>query len=258
VSEPLRRALITGASAGIGETFTRHLADRGAELVVVARRRDRLEALAAELPVDVEVLPADLLDPQQRARVEARLAATERPVDLLVNNAGFGAYGSVADLEADVQAGMVDLNVTTLVRLTRAVLPQLLARGTGGVINVGSIAGYQPDPYGAVYGATKAFVRSFSEALTEELRGTGVHALLLAPGITPTEFQEVAGVRDGLPSLLLTTPDVVVDAALTAFARRRSVCVPGPVNRLSAYGSQVAPSAVSRRVSGELHRRFAR
>ncbi|MTV24264.1 SDR family oxidoreductase [Nitriliruptoraceae bacterium ZYF776] len=253
----ITRALLTGASAGLGAHFARQLAARGVDLVLVARRADRLDALAQELPVDVEVVAADLTDPADRARVTARLTATQRPVDLLVNNAGAGVYGAFAELDPDRQLDVVTLNVTALTELARAVAPQLVARGRGGILNVGSTAGYQPDPFGTVYGATKAYVRSFSEALHEELRPQGVHVMLLAPGFTETEFQQVAGVAgDPLPSAARMRPEVVVAAALRDFARGRAVCVPGGINRLTAVVSDASPSAISRRVSGALHRRF--
>jgi uncharacterized protein len=258
VADRIVRALVTGASSGIGEEFARQLADRGVDLVLVARRRDRLEALAAALPVPAEVLPADLTVEADLAHVERRLRQTDEPVDLLVNNAGFGAYGPFGELAIDRQQQMLDLNVTALVRLARAVLDQLRPRGTGGVINVGSTAGFQPDPFAAVYGGTKAFVRSFTEAMHEELRGSGVHAMLLAPGITSTEFQDVSGVHLDPVTTAATMPaGPVVEAALRDFARGRAVSVPGAVNRLGALGADLTPSTLSRRVSGVVHRRFA-
>lgn len=251
------RALVTGASTGIGEGFARKLAERGVRLVLVARDQVRLEQLAAALTVDVEVLAADLTDPAQLAGVEERLATEDAPVDLLVNNAGLGGYGAIAQLTADVQQRLVDLNVTALVRLTRAALPQLLARDTGGLIQVGSITGYAPNPYAATYGATKAFVRSFTEALQQELSGTRVHALLLAPGTTPTRFQERAGITDlPIPGWAQTDAAQVVDAALRAFAFRRRVCVPGALNVALATGAELSPSTVNARVSGAIHHRF--
>ena len=251
------RALVTGASAGIGTSFAHQLATRGVDLVLVARRADRLEALAADLDVDVEVLTADIGVPEDLARIEARLAARDAPVDLLVNNAGLGAYGRFDTLDADRQSGLVDVNVRALVRLTRAVLPRLVEAGAGGIVNVGSTAGFQPNPYGAVYGATKAFVRSFTEALHEELRGTGVRAMLLAPGFTDTEFQAVADVAaDAVPGGARMDADTVVEVALRDYAAGRVVSVPGAVNRLSSGGAQVVPSVITRRLSAIIHRRF--
>jgi uncharacterized protein len=258
VSARILRALITGASSGIGEEFARQLADRGVELVLVARRRARLERLAGELSVRCQILPADLTSAEGLARVEGRLRDEADAVDLLVNNAGFGAYGRFEDLPPDRQLQMVHLNVTALVRLTHAALTQLCARDVGGVINVGSTAGFQPDPYAAVYGGTKAFARSFTEALHEELRGTGVRAMVLAPGVTDTEFQDVASVHlDPVSRRVATGPGPVVEQALRDFARDRASSVPGLVNLIGAWGADVTPSIVSRRLSAVVHRAFA-
>lgn len=253
----IRRALVTGASAGIGTALVRALADRGVEVVLVARRQDRLQGLAASLPVPTEVLAADLADPADLARVVARLADAGAPVDLVVNDAGLGAYGSLAAQDpARIQA-MLDVNVTALVQLTRAALPRLLSRGGGGIINVGSTAAYQPGPYSAVYGASKAFVRSFTEAVHEETRGTGVRVLLLAPGVTRTEFQAVAGVPEGaFPAALTGDADRVAATALDAFAADRAVCVPGALDRAAVAGSALLPSSVTRRLRARVLRRY--
>lgn len=254
----IERALITGASAGLGEQFARRLADRGVLLTLVARREDRLEELARSFPVDVEVLPADLGTAAGVAAVEARLTETDRPVDLLVNNAGFGAYGPFVELPIDRQHELIDLNVTALVRLTRAALGAMTARQAGGIINVGSTAAYQPNPYGAVYGASKAFVRSFTEAVHEELRDSGVHVMLLSPGFTDTEFQQVAAVSDAaMPTALRTSAGQVVDAALRDFGRGRLVCIPGPVNKVNVAAVDVTPSVISRKASRVVHERFS-
>lgn len=258
VPSRIERALVTGASAGLGAEFARQLADRGVRLTLVARREDRLEELARALPVEVEVLPADLTGAEGVARVAARLAAAAEPVDLLVNNAGFGAYGAFVDLAVERQRELIDLNVSTLVQLTHAALGQLAARGTGGVINVGSTAAYQPNPSGAVYGASKAFVRSFTEAIFEELRGTGVHVMLLSPGFTDTEFQQVAAVADSaMPAPLRMAPGDVVAAALRDFGRGRAVCVPGVSNKVNVAAVDLAPSVIARKASGVVHERFA-
>lgn len=252
----IRRALVTGASAGIGTSFAHQLSARGVEVVLVARRAERLERLAAELPGDAEVLVADLAESAGRERVRARLAEAERSVDLLVNNAGLGIYGALASQDEERIRSMLAVNVTALVELTRAALPGLLAREAGGIINVGSTAGFLPGPYSAVYGATKAFVRSFTEAVLEEVRASPVHVLLLAPGVTETEFQQVAGVPDGaFPSALVGSADEVVAAGLAAFAARRPVCVPAPADRVVAYGAQLVPSAVTRRLRASVMRR---
>lgn len=258
MSSRIERALVTGASAGIGEQFARQLAGRGVALTLVARRAERLEELGAQLDVDVEVLPADLTDADGRARVEEWLRRDDAPVDLLVNSAGFGAYGTFTDLDPERQAQMVELNATALLRLSHAAVTAQLARGRGGVINVGSTAGFQPDPYAATYGATKAFVRCFTEALAEEVRDTSVRVMLLAPGFTTTEFQDVAGIGTGvLPRSVQMGAEPVVATALRDFARGRVVSVPGAANTAMYLGSDVAPSSVGRRISGLVHRRFA-
>lgn len=260
VTRCISRALVTGASAGIGEEFARQLADRGTSLVLVARRRERLQQLADELAgpdVAVEVLVADLTDPDDLRRVEARLTDTTAPVDLLVNNAGFGMYGEFAALDGQRQLDMVTLNVAALTRLAHAIAPRLRAQGGGGIINLASTAAFQPDPFGAVYGATKAYVLSLSGALHEELRGDGVRVTALCPGFTTTEFQDVASVDQGaLPSPAVMTAEPVVRAGLDAFTRGQAVCLPGAVNKLLGYGSEVSPSAVGRWVSKLTHQRF--
>lgn len=254
----IQRALITGASAGIGEAFARALAERGVALTLVARRRERLTALAEQLPVETEVLAADLLDAGQRAAVEGRLISPDRPIDLLVNSAGLGAYGPFAQLDPGRAEELIACNALALTRLTGAALEQQLVRDRGGVINVGSTAGYQPNPGGAVYGATKAYVRSLTEALTEEVRGTGVQVMLCSPGFTETEFQRVADVPAGaVPRPARMGPQAVAEAALRDFAAGRATSVPGGVNRVTVLGSQLTPSAVTRRVSGLVHRRFS-
>jgi short-subunit dehydrogenase len=255
----IRRALVTGASAGLGAEFAHQLAARGADLVVVARRQDRLEELAAHVRASgrrVEVLSADLATDEGRTVVEQRLADTAAPVDLLVNNAGFGAYGDVADLDPERLHAMVEVNVVALTRLARAALPGMVGRRRGGIVNVASTAAFQPNPHGAVYGATKSYVLSFSQALHEEVAGDGVRVLALCPGVTPTEFQDVADIAVPLPDVATTSPEKVVRAGLDAFARRRAVEVPGVVNRVTAAAAATGPSAVSRRVSGLAHRAF--
>lgn len=255
----IRRALVTGASSGLGEQFARQLASRGSDLVLVARREERLEEVAAPLRAAgraVEVLVADLATEEGRHAVEARLGDTAAPVDLLVNNAGFGAFGDVADLPSDRQQQMVEVNVVALTRLARAAAVGMRARGRGGIINVASTAAFQPNPHAAVYGATKAYVLSLSQALHEELTASGIRVLALCPGVTPTEFQDAAEVSVALPGVVLTSPERVVRAGLESFARGRAIEVPGLLNRVTATASSMGPLRVSRRVSGLLHRAF--
>ncbi|MFC4050805.1 SDR family NAD(P)-dependent oxidoreductase [Actinomadura syzygii] len=217
-----RTALVTGASSGIGESFARVLAARGTDLVIVARRTGLLDDLARELVeryrVAVEVLAADLTDLAQRAEVEGRLRAD--PVELLVNNAGHGAFGPFAETPLNDHLAQVELNVTALVRLTHAALPGMVERRRGGVLNVASMSGFAPSPGSATYGATKAYVASFSESLHSEVAGKGVHVTALCPGFTRTE--------DDVPSnILWLRRDDVARAGLDAVSAGRALCIPG-------------------------------
>lgn len=194
---PPNLALITGASSGIGEELARLHAPNG-DLVLVARRKDRLESLATELSKhgnQVHTLAADLSTPKGVALVESFVKANELEVDVLVNNAGFGAHGEVLQIPVEKQLQMVDLNIKALVALTHAFVPGMVARGRGRVLQVGSTAGWLPGPLQATYYASKAFVNSFSRALHEELRGTGVTCTVLCPGPVKTEFVEVASME---------------------------------------------------------------
>ncbi len=251
--------MVTGASSGIGATFARRLALAGTDLVVVARRRDRLDELAGELSsahgVTVETLVADLSDPDQLARVETRLREGERPVDLLVNNAGAGGHGSYSSLAVDGVEAMVRLNLLAPARLTSAALPVMVARGRGGIVNVSSISGEQPIPFVATYAATKAFLTSLSESLHEELRGSGVSVTAVLPGFTRTEFHDRADMGRSLPGPFWMTSEAVVDAALAAVGRGQAICVPGFGYRLLVGLSRHAPRGLVRRVAGMVGRR---
>lgn len=250
-------ALVTGASSGIGACFARLLAARGSDLVLVARRTDRLAALAdslsAEHGVRVEVLGADLLDPAALATVEDRLTRPDRPVHLLVNNAGFGTSGRFAELPVQREDDEVRLNVLALVRLTRAALPGMVERRHGGILNVSSVAGFQPLPHSATYGATKAFVTSFTEALADELRGTGVHATALCPGFTRTEFHEAnVWPVDRVPGPMWLSVEQVVAAGLAAVERGRPRSVPGAQYKALAAATRLAPRGLVRAVTTSL------
>ncbi|MFI0451622.1 SDR family NAD(P)-dependent oxidoreductase [Actinomadura sp. 6N118] len=217
-----RTALVTGASSGIGESFARLLAGRGTDLVIVARRAELLDGLARDLVeryrVAVEVLAADLTDPAQRGEVEERLRAD--PVELLINNAGYGAFGPFAELPMDDQTAEVELNVVALMRLTHAALPGMIGRRRGGVLNVASMAGFAPSPGSAVYGATKAYVASFSESLHAEVASKGVHVTALCPGFTRTT-------EEADSNLLWLRREDVARAGLDAVSAGRAMCVPG-------------------------------
>ncbi|MET0421534.1 MAG: SDR family oxidoreductase [Acidimicrobiia bacterium] len=249
-------ALVTGASAGLGEEFARQLAARGHDLVLVARDEARLVALSAALTAEhgvrAEVLAADLCADDGRARVEARLASTDAPIELLVNNAGVMEVGAFAAADVNKQVREVELNVVALVRLTHAALNAMSARRTGTIMNISSVAGFQPSPSAATYAATKAFVNSFTHALYEEARGEGVHVMAVCPGYTHTELHERAGLdpSSGVPELFWQSADEVVSEALRALDRRRSVSVPGAINKVIAAGSSVTPAIVSRRIAG--------
>jgi short-subunit dehydrogenase len=256
---PRRLAVVTGASAGIGQCFAERLARDAWDLVLVARRRDRLDELAEKLRKAhgrrVDVLAADLTGPEGQRAVEERLAS-EPTLELLVNNAGFGTAGVFAELDRDGEEQELRLNVVALVRLTHAALAAFRERGHGTVINVSSLAGFQPAPFNATYAATKAFVNSFTQALHEELRGSGARVQLLCPGFTRTEFQEVAGVRtDDVPGFAWMEPDAVVEASLEGLRRGDLIVIPGTGNKVMGAVLRALPSAAARRIGGALLRR---
>ncbi|MFN2244814.1 MAG: SDR family NAD(P)-dependent oxidoreductase [Anaerolineae bacterium] len=244
VLDGVETALITGASGGIGEAFARRLAALGKDLVVVARSENKLQALARELAslhaVQVRVIAADLARHDSAAALYAETERLGLAVDLLVNNAGFAKGGEFSQLSFEVQADMVRLNVNTLVELTRLYLPSMRARRRGGVINVASTAAFQPVPFMSVYGATKAFVLSFSEAVAEEVAGDGVTVMALCPGATATGFQETAGVWEGGQASMATADEVVAEA-LRAFEHRRRSFVQGATNKLMAFATRLGP-----------------
>jgi len=233
-----RTALITGASAGMGAEFAGQLAAAGTNLILVARRLDRLDELARELrekhAVTVDGLQADLAASEGIERVERRIAETAT-LDLLINNAGFGGGpGSFVEREAGHHLGMVQVHVATAVRLCRAALPGMIARGRGGVINVASVAAFSSFS-GPMYSGTKAFLVMFSENLQSELRGTGVSVQALCPGMTHTEFHEVAEIdKSVVPSALWMTAEEVVRISLRRLGRG-AVCVPGWKNKTIAF-----------------------
>ena len=245
-----RTALVTGASSGIGRAFAVALAQRGLDVVVVARRKDRLEELARELG-ESEILVADLSDPDDLARVEARLADGSRPIDVLVNGAGFGTSGKFSESEVDVEQQEIDVNIAALVRLSRAAVPGMVERRTGAIVNVSSIAGHQPLPWWATYAASKAYVTTFSRALASELKGTGVRVLTLMPGFTRTEFHTTANddlTRQLIPGPAWMTADTVVASALRSLARGRSESIPGARFRFVATVSRLSPWPLTRLV----------
>lgn len=234
---PFRTALITGASAGLGAEYARQLAAAGTNLILVSRRLDRLDALARELQakhaVTVEALQADLASPEGLERVERRIAE-DANLDLLINNAGFSGRSGFARGEVGDHLSMVQVHVTTTVRLTRAALPSMISRGRGAVINVASIAAFSPFS-GAMYSGTKAFLVMFSENLQAELKGQGIFVQALCPGMTHTEFHEVAAIDKAIvPKPFWMTAEEVVRISLRQLGRG-AICIPGWKNQAIAF-----------------------
>ena len=249
--------LITGASAGLGEGFARALVAQGEDLILTARRTDRLEALAIEFrgKVQVHLFPADLADPEMPTKLLADIAAAGLAIDQLINNAGFGLRGAFAEGDAAQQLGMIDLNCRALVALTHGVLPQMIARRSGGVLNIASTAAFQPGPWMAVYYASKAFVLSFSEAVHEEVRAHGVRVAALCPGPTRTEFADLAGMGDSaLFKTFGSDADTVVRDGLKALKANQAVRVSGVANTLMAESIRLTPRLLARRIAGALQK----
>jgi hypothetical protein len=224
------RALVTGASAGIGATFARRLARDGYDLILVARRRDRLDQLAQEIG-GAEVLVADLTSDADMKRVEDRIAAETR-LELLVNNAGFGILGPFFEMPVEGQDQMHRLHILATLRLTHAALRGMVARNKGAVINVSSVAGFAQTPGSVSYGATKTWMNSFTEGLAMELQsaGSAVRVQALCPGFTLSEFHDVAHVdRKTIPARLWMKAEDVVDASLTGLAQGKIFVVPGNI-----------------------------
>lgn len=245
-------ALVTGASAGLGAEFARQLAKRGQKLVLAARRKDRIEALAAELG-DARAIPIDLAKPGAAAQLIADVEGAGDHVEILLNNAGFGQWGRFTRQDAARQREMIDLNCGTLTELCRLVAPAMVERRSGGILNIASTAAFQPGPGMAVYFATKAYVLSFTEALHEELLRHGVHVTALCPGPTRTEFGEVAGFGGfGAFDRLSMNAAPVVRAGLKGLEKNRAVVIPGLFNRLGAHSTRFAPRPVARKVAGSL------
>lgn len=245
-------ALVTGASAGLGVEFARQLGARGYRLVLAARRKERLEELASELG-NARAMAIDLSAPGSVARLNADLADHGEVVDLLVNNAGFGLIGRFAELGANRQHQMVELNVSTLTDLCRLVVPGMIERRSGGIINVASTAAFQPGPNMAVYFATKAFVLSLSEALHEELKPHGIKVSCVCPGPTRTEFGDVAGFGgNGLFDRVAMNPLEVVAAGLAGLDHNKAVVIPGLINKIGAVSGRFAPRSVVRKIAGAI------
>jgi short-subunit dehydrogenase len=241
-------ALITGASSGIGAELARCFAQGGYDVVLTARRRDRLEALAAELAPHARVLEADLSDPD----APVRLYATTGPVDVLVNNAGLGALGRFATIPLGREMEMLRVNITALTELARLYVPPMVARGRGRVLNVASTAAFQPGPGMAVYGATKAYVLSLSEAMCAELAGSGVTVTCLCPGPTETEFAAAAGMEKSRMFRRAMPASQVAQLGFAATMAGRRLAIPGVMNRMSATMVRLAPRGLVLRIARKL------
>lgn len=244
--------LITGASAGLGAEFARQCAARGERVVLVARRKERLEELAAEIG-GAEIIVADLSEPGAGTKVVGEAISRDLWVRTLINNAGFGLIGQFERLSLAKQLEMIDLNVRALTNLTYVVLNDMRLRGEGAILNVASTAAFQPGPKMAVYFATKAFVLSFTEALHEELKPHGIKVSCLCPGPTRTEFGEVAGFGgNGLFDHVAMTAEEVVRAGLKGLDHNRAVVVTGLINKIVAASTRFAPRPVVRKIAGSI------
>jgi len=258
LAEPDYRALVTGASSGIGAAFARALRARGAKLVLVARRAQRLSEMSHALggPPDVAVVPLDLTGPDSISVLMAFLAERAITVDLLINNAGVGWTGPFLDQPDQSIHQIIDLNVRTLVGLTRAFVPGMVERRRGGVVNVVSTSAFQPVPFLNVYAASKVFVLSFTEGLATELEGTGVRVQALCPGLTESEFHETSGTaRVPFTKTRMMPAEAVVEASLRALDRGRPLrVVPGWQNRTVAGVQRFLPRRMVRGVAARLFR----
>lgn len=252
-------ALVTGSTAGIGAAFARRLAAEGTDLVLVARDGRRLESVADDLRtrhrVGVEVLPADLTDPAGTRAVERRLADPDRPVDLLVNNAGMGLKGRFWETDVDDQERMLVLNCTAVLRLSHAALRVMVPRGRGDIVTVSSVAGFAPGARGA-YAATKAWATAFTESLAGQLAGTGVRASVVAPGFVRTEFHDRAGLdMTRVPARLWLDADDVAATALRDHRAGKVLSVPGVQYKAIVAATRLLPRNAGRRITDEVRRR---
>jgi len=251
-------ALITGATAGIGAAFARRLAKDGRNLVLVARDADRLAELAADLGktygVEAEVLPADLSTDAGIGTVEERLRDAARPVDILINNAGFGNRGAFLEVPLQDELDMLKVHIEAILRTTTAALPGMRERGRGGIVNVASVAAFLPR---GTYGATKAWVVSFTQGVARDLAGTGVRLQALCPGFTRTEFHQRAGMGiSNIPSWGWLSADRVVDESLRDLARGRSLSVPSKRYKLAVAIARLLPAGGLGGLSSKAGRKY--
>ena len=253
---PFTSALVTGASSGIGAEMARLLGEAGVPTVLVARRGDRLAEIAARYD-DFEVLEADLLTVQGQAATVERISSTASPIDLVVNNAGFGTSGVFHELDVDRLSDEVELNVKALTVLSHAALAAMVPRGRGYLMNVSSVASFQASPGLGVYAATKAYVTSLTEALHGEVKASGVHVTALCPGLTKTEFQDhsnTTGLALKVPDLAWTTVEEVASTGLRDVASNKTISVPGALYKVAVTSSDLLPRSFTRWVSGAITR----
>jgi short-subunit dehydrogenase len=254
-----KTALITGASSGIGEAFAHALAGRGMNLILAARSRAKLEALAATVAkqhgVRAEALTVDVSEAAIGHKLAKRVSELAMHVDMLVNNAGFGTYGAFDELQPEREQEEIAVNVAAVVDLTHAFLPAMLERGEGVILNVASVAGFQPTPYMSVYGATKAFVLSFSEGLWAEYKGRGIQVMALCPGPVATGFFAATGnprLEMAMKKAPMMSPEDVVKRSLKALSKGKSFCIPGHRNYAMAFSSRLAPRPIMARLTAQV------
>lgn len=250
--DPRPATLITGASAGLGVEFAKQCAARGDEVILVARRKARLNKLAAELG-KAHVIAADLSKPKAAEKLLAEINGRGLWVRKLINNAGFGLRGRFDALPLDRQLEMIDLNIRSLTNLAFVALDNMRAHGGGAILNVASTAAFQPGPNMAVYFATKAYVLSFTEALHEEWKDRGIKVSALCPGPTRTEFGDVAGIKTlGSFDRLAMEAEPVVRAGLEGLERNQAIVIPGMTNKIGAWSTRLAPRSTVRKIAGSL------
>lgn len=245
-----KTALVTGASSGLGVDFARNLAAQGCDLILVARREDLLQQVKQEISgrfqVDVEVMPLDLTDVDATSRLYEQVAERGKAVDVLVNNAGYGLYGRFLEIPWQREKDMIELDIITLVHLTKLFLQGMVARNFGYVLHVSSIGAYQPTPLYASYSAAKSFVLSFGEAVNYELRKTNVRCTVVSPGVTATEFLKVAGQQPTLYQRLAMMPSAdVARIGVESMLKGRASVVPGRLNAITAWSNRLIPRRLS-------------
>ncbi|MCH7949718.1 MAG: SDR family oxidoreductase [Candidatus Dadabacteria bacterium] len=250
--------LITGASSGIGMGLAKLFAADGSDLVLVARREDRLNELAEELKsehgIEVHVLPKDLSKKTSPKEIFNHLKKEKIEIDVLVNNAGFGSRGMVSELDTDLQVDMVQVNAAALTHLTSLFLPGIIERGQGGILNVGSLAGFQPGPNLAVYFATKAYVLSFTEALAEEISNPNIKISCFAPGPVKTEFGEKSDLEDSLLfKLSLMDLEPAVKAGYEGFRKGKTIVIPGLKQQIVPFLNRFTPRLIVRKIAKKLN-----